>query len=184
MKRVIVSLCLGSLACLSQAQTHWCSSVGSNSTTFHFYPAMARMEKIQGVVIGRVTIEPDGKVEQVEIVSGLPVLAKALHDQMMKWTLRAETDNDDSCQTLVIADFRMSSPYGKNLLDEPKPAPPGVMRLLVEGDPAPETATDEAASGAPDRVGPDRVGSDRIAPDRVAEGATPAANLESSSRRP
>lgn len=146
MKRMIVSLCLGSLACVSQAQSPWCSSVESSSTTFHFYPAMARMEKIQGVVIGRVTIEPGGKVQQVEIVSGPPVLAKALHDQMMKWTLRAETDNDDSCQTLVIADFRMSSPYGKNLLDEPKPAPPGVMRLLVEGDALPiEASAAEAA---------------------------------------
>jgi Gram-negative bacterial TonB protein C-terminal len=166
MKRLIVFLCLCSIACLSRAETRWCSTVGGNSSSHFFYPAMARMEKIQGVVIGRVTILPNGKVELVEIVSGPPVLAKALHDQMMKWTLRTETDNDESCQTLVIADFKMSSPYGKNLLDEPKPAVPGVLRLVVEADPE----TDAPANGAPDRAD--------------AQGAKPPDNLESSSRRP
>ncbi len=161
MKRLIVFLCLGVFASLGRAQTRWCSSAASTSTYF-FYPAAARMGKIQGVVIGRVTILPGGRVERVEIVSGPPVLAKALRDQMMKWTLRAETDNDEACQTLVIADFKISSPYGKNLLDEPKPAPPGVMRLLVEADDAVEHDADRAD----------------------AQGAPPPGNLESSSRRP
>ncbi|MGB6193905.1 MAG: energy transducer TonB [Terracidiphilus sp.] len=162
MKRLIVLLCLCACANLGRAQTRWCSSAPSSASTYFFYPAMARMEKIQGVVIGRVTILPGGRVERVEIVSGPPVLAKALHDQMMKWTLRAETDNDEACQTLVIADFKISSPYGKNLLDEPKAAPPGVMRLLVEADDAAEHNADRAD----------------------AQGAPPPDNLESSSRRP
>ena len=129
------------------------------------------MEKIEGVVIGRATILPSGKVEQVENVSGAPMLAKALRDQMVKWTLREETENDEPCQTLVIADFRLSSPYGKNLLDEPKAAPPGVIRLLVEGDGEPEMASARAENGA---------ARDRAA----AHEATLPDNLESSTRRP
>ncbi len=141
MKRLILFLGLATSACLCPAETRWCSAVAGNSSShYFFYPAMARMEKIQGVVIGRVTILPSGKVESVEIVSGPPLLSRALHDQLLKWTLRANTDNDDSCQTLVIADFKMSSPYGKDILDEPKPSPPGILRLTVEADPAPDRA--------------------------------------------
>lgn len=171
MKRLpMILLCLGLSAGAAKADTRWCSAA-STSSTYFFYPAMARMEKIEGVVISRVTMLPDGKVSHVEIVSGPPILAKALHDQMMKWTLRAETDNDEPCQTLVIADFRMSSPYGKNLLDEPKPAPTGVMRLLVEAD---------SASERPDKTDPDQSDT-RHADTRESR---PPDNLESSSRRP
>lgn len=165
MKRLIVLLSLGAVATLCPAQTRWCSSVGGSSSTYYFYPAMARMEKIQGVVIGRITILPTGKVQSVEIVSGPPQLAKALHDQLLKWKLHNETDNDESsCQTLVIADFRISSPYGKNLLDEPKPAPPGVMRLLVEADTPSDPGLDQASNGTGTHPAP---------PDNLRSSSTP-----------
>jgi len=49
------------------------------------YPALAKMARIQGDVILAVTIDEDGKVTNLEVEGGHPLLAKAALDAVRQW---------------------------------------------------------------------------------------------------
>lgn len=52
------------------------------------YPAMARQLKITGKVELQVTISPEGKVEDVKILTGNPVLTKSCAKIVADWKFR------------------------------------------------------------------------------------------------
>ena len=49
------------------------------------YPELARKLSLVGVVKLRITVAPDGAVNQSEVLGGNPVLAKAAQDAVRKW---------------------------------------------------------------------------------------------------
>jgi len=49
------------------------------------YPDLARRLNMEGVVKLRVTVEPGGSVQSIDVVGGNPVLAKAAQDAVVHW---------------------------------------------------------------------------------------------------
>jgi len=52
------------------------------------YPPLARMARIEGIAIVRVSVGPDGSVRQAEAVSGHPLLEKAAEENARKWKFK------------------------------------------------------------------------------------------------
>lgn len=52
------------------------------------YPKIARDEHVAGAVVMRATISPEGKVDQLEVISGPEVLRQAYLDAVRQWTFK------------------------------------------------------------------------------------------------
>lgn len=52
------------------------------------YPLLARWARITGLVVVRLSLEPDGSVKEAEPVSGHPLLAEAAKANAEKWKFR------------------------------------------------------------------------------------------------
>ena len=68
------------------------------------YPAIAVKMKVEGAVKLDVTIDPDGSVADVKVVSGHQLLASAAVDAVKKW--RYETAESKSTQSVTL-DFTL-----------------------------------------------------------------------------
>ena len=64
------------------------------------YPAIALKMRIEGTVKLDVTIDPDGSVADVKVVSGHQLLASAAADAVKKW--RFETADSKSTQPINV----------------------------------------------------------------------------------
>jgi TonB family protein len=73
------------------------------------YPEAARLQNIQGRVQLEVHIGTDGSVEDVEVVSGSPVLAQASADAVKQWKFKPRVQNERpvEMQTRVTFDFKL-----------------------------------------------------------------------------
>jgi TonB family protein len=73
------------------------------------YPESARARKVQGKVVLKIRIQPDGAVDDVQLVSGDPLLAQAAINAVMQWKFKPETSNGElaETQTQVILNFRL-----------------------------------------------------------------------------
>jgi TonB family protein len=63
------------------------------------YPVLAAEAGIQGEVKIQMTVDPDGKVVNVQTVSGQPLLAKAAMENAKLWKWEAST----SLRNLIVA---------------------------------------------------------------------------------
>jgi TonB family protein len=52
------------------------------------YPPLARQARVQGVVALTARVGADGKVEEVTVITGHPLLVAAAKDAVMSWTYR------------------------------------------------------------------------------------------------
>ena len=59
------------------------------------YPALARQARIQGSVVLHAIIDKDGKVAQLEVVSGHPLLVQAALDAVKQWRYKPTLLNGD-----------------------------------------------------------------------------------------
>jgi protein TonB len=50
------------------------------------YPDVAKQARIQGVVVLEATIDPSGRVDNVRVLRGIPMLNEAAVDAVRKWT--------------------------------------------------------------------------------------------------
>lgn len=75
------------------------------------YPEEARLGGIQGAVVLEVHIRHDGSVEQVNVVSGQPVLANAATAAVKRWRFKPrEIDGQPAeMQTTITLNFRLPS---------------------------------------------------------------------------
>ena len=52
------------------------------------YPALARQVRIQGLVVLRAMISRDGTIENLQVLSGHPMLVRAALDAVRQWRYR------------------------------------------------------------------------------------------------
>ena len=73
------------------------------------YPESALARKVQGKVVLKIRIQPDGTVDDVQLVSGDPLLAQAAINAVMQWKFKSETSNGElaETQTQVTLNFRL-----------------------------------------------------------------------------
>jgi TonB family protein len=73
------------------------------------YPEEARRQRIQGAVVLDVQIDPDGSVQQVTLVSGLPLLAQAATGAVKQWRFEPRSVNGRPAemQTRITLNFRL-----------------------------------------------------------------------------
>jgi TonB family protein len=73
------------------------------------YPEQAREQKIQGVVVLEVHVGADGAVQDVQAVSGPPLLIRASTDAVKRWRFKPHTSNGRSVemQSRVSLNFRL-----------------------------------------------------------------------------
>jgi len=92
------------------------------------YPPRAQADGIEGRVRLRVTINKDGSVQDIRVLSGVPVLIKAALESVAKWRCAPSNVDWVTIVTIVFARPR-SSPFVHPLLVWPQPIPPDVEPL-------------------------------------------------------
>jgi periplasmic protein TonB len=73
------------------------------------YPALARQARIQGNVVLHAIIDKEGKVAQLEVVSGHPLLVQAALDAVKQWRYKPTLLNGDPVEvdTTITVTFTM-----------------------------------------------------------------------------
>ena len=73
------------------------------------YPALARQARIQGNVVLHAIIDKDGKVAQLEVISGHPLLVQAALDAVKQWRYKPTLLNGDPVEvdTTITVTFTM-----------------------------------------------------------------------------
>lgn len=101
------------------------------------YPKGARKQKLQGQVVVQVTVEENGTVSIVSLLSGEPTLANAARDVVHKWKFEPFTQNGHPVrvQQRLVFNFAPTSKIGELQLPLPEPKAislfvgPGVYRV-------------------------------------------------------
>ena len=73
------------------------------------YPALARQARIQGSVVLHAIIDKDGKVAQLEVISGHPLLVQSALDAVKQWRYKPTQLNGDPVEvdTTITVTFTM-----------------------------------------------------------------------------
>lgn len=73
------------------------------------YPEEARQAGIQGQVVLKAEISKDGLIQNLQLISGDPILAQAAIDAVKKWKYKAYQyqDNPVAMETLVVVNFQL-----------------------------------------------------------------------------
>jgi protein TonB len=74
------------------------------------YPTLARQARIQGVVALRAMISREGKIENLQVVSGHPMLVQSAMDAVRQWRYRPYYLNNEpvEVETQVTVNFTLS----------------------------------------------------------------------------
>ena len=74
------------------------------------YPPVALAARIQGTVEFMVTVGTDGKVENLELVRGHPLLVQAAKAAVLKWVYHAATQDGKPIpfEAQVVVPFRLT----------------------------------------------------------------------------
>jgi len=74
------------------------------------YPALARQARVQGVVFLRAVISRDGKIDNLQVISGHPLLVKSAKDAVSQWRYRPYYLNNEpvEVETQVTVNFTLS----------------------------------------------------------------------------
>ena len=70
------------------------------------YPALAKSGRIEGVVAFTATIDEDGSVQHLDLVSGPPMLVSAARDAVLQWQYKATLVNNKP--VAVVTDVSVS----------------------------------------------------------------------------
>jgi protein TonB len=73
------------------------------------YPPQARMARVDGAVTLRATVGTDGKVQEVQIISGNPLLVQAAVNAVRQWRYKPYQLNNRPVvvQTDIVVTFRL-----------------------------------------------------------------------------
>jgi len=139
----IALFCIGISAVASAQEPRWCSISSRDPSNTLIYAPIAAAAQVQGEARARIIYRPNGRVEKVEPLSGVPMLLMPLADQLSKWTVRSKASGDELCQTLVIATFTLRGrPRYRNWKDKIKfTTEPNTIYISISRPP-PEIETD------------------------------------------
>jgi len=76
------------------------------------YPEIARQARVQGAVVLGAVISKDGRIENLRVLRGHPLLAKAAIDAVSQWRYRPYYLNGEpvEVETQVTVEFQLSAP--------------------------------------------------------------------------
>jgi TonB family protein len=102
------------------------------------YPPLARVARVQGTVVLRVTISKTGNVQKVSLVSGHPLLVSAAIDAVKQWKFRPYLSNGSPAkvETAVQVNFvfdQGASPSSQPCISNVKEKSDKIQALLREG---------------------------------------------------
>ena len=74
------------------------------------YPTLARQARIQGTVVLRAVIDRDGRIKDLHVLSGHPMLVKAAIDAVSQWRYRPYSSNEQpvEVETQVTVNFTLA----------------------------------------------------------------------------
>ena len=74
------------------------------------YPPLARQARAQGIVVLRAMITREGKIENLQVISGHPLLVKSAMDAVLQWRYRPYYLNGEpvEVETQVTVNFTLS----------------------------------------------------------------------------
>ena len=74
------------------------------------YPALAQQARVQGIVVLRAVISREGKIENLQVISGPPLLVKSAIDAVLQWRYRPYFLNNEpvEVETQVTVNFTLS----------------------------------------------------------------------------
>jgi len=74
------------------------------------YPPLARQARVQGIVVLRAVISREGKIENVQVIGGHPLLVKSAMDAVRQWRYRPYYLNNEpvEVETQVTVNFTLS----------------------------------------------------------------------------
>ena len=74
------------------------------------YPQLARQARIQGTVVLRAIISRDGRIENLQVLNGHPMLVQAAIDAVRQWRYRPYILNDQAVEveTQITVNFTLS----------------------------------------------------------------------------
>jgi protein TonB len=74
------------------------------------YPPLARQARIQGIVVLRAMISREGKIENLQVITGHPLLVKSAMDAVLQWRYRPYYLNNEpvEVETQVTVNFVLS----------------------------------------------------------------------------
>ena len=119
-RRMVVFLWFVISASAFGASARWCSVSSRDPSNTVIYQPISVAAQVQGEARARVFYRPNGRVEKVEHVSGVPILSTPLEEQLSKWTVRSHAVGDELCQTLVIATFTLGKRSYRNTKQKTK----------------------------------------------------------------
>jgi len=74
------------------------------------YPALARQARIQGTVVLRAVVNREGTIQDLQVISGHPLLVQAAINAVRQWRYRPYFLNDQpvEVETQVMVNFSLS----------------------------------------------------------------------------
>jgi len=74
------------------------------------YPPLARQARVQGTVVLHAVISREGKIENLQLVSGHPLLVQSAMDAVRQWRYRPYLLNNEpvEVETQVTVNFTLS----------------------------------------------------------------------------
>jgi protein TonB len=74
------------------------------------YPQLARQARVQGVVVLRAVISREGKIENLQLVTGHPLLVQSAMEAVRQWRYRPYVLNNEPVEvvTQVTVNFTLS----------------------------------------------------------------------------
>ena len=74
------------------------------------YPVIASHARIEGVVVLQCSLDAEGQVLDVNVLSGHPLLAVPAKQNATRWKFRAITADKSQAQIILVYRFRIENP--------------------------------------------------------------------------
>ena len=98
---------MATFACHRQASSDWIPSRILGMA----YPRVASLARLEGNVEAKCSVNDDGSVAGVSIVSGPPLLAQSVRLNLLRWTFRRVTRSPKgSGEAVVVYSFKLAGP--------------------------------------------------------------------------
>jgi hypothetical protein len=113
------------------ADVRWCTITSKRNTDTLVYPPIARVARVDGIIIQRINFASTGKVLSVESISGPQMLATSTADQLKTWHLQTDATGDQDCQSLILVRYRIY--FDDPPPTEKHPSIPGMFQISIDG---------------------------------------------------